>query len=259
MSAGPQEPQYAASLTGRVVAGIFSVLMVAFLGWCTFLAQPGQRVEQRSLQLFCIGLVIALLTWFLLVLGNRKIHAMVKAMFVGLLAGVGTTIGCSISLGLFERFLVGHETSNLLWRDLFVDALPFGAALGVAVAHLLGLSQLGQLYLANTPFTDAGLEHVAKLPALTLLDLTGTQITDAGLANLANASRLGALTLDNTRITDAGLVHLSKLGSLHWLSLEGTQVTPAGVERLRKALPKARFATVEEGSSQDSAHRSLDS
>ena len=43
------------------------------------------------------------------------------------------------------------------------------------------------LYLDNTEVTDAGLEHLQRLPGLTKLGIAGTKVTDAGLGELKKA------------------------------------------------------------------------
>jgi hypothetical protein len=92
------------------------------------------------------------------------------------------------------------------------------------LADLSASTSLEELWLTqNSEFSDAGLEHVAKLPNLTRLDLRATPTTDAGLA------------------------HLAKRPTLKYVFLRATKVTPEGVENLRKALPEASIRS-DEGS-----------
>jgi Leucine-rich repeat (LRR) protein len=46
------------------------------------------------------------------------------------------------------------------------------------------LPNLKHLELSDTPITDAGLKHLAKLSNLETLHLTGTSVTEAGVQRL---------------------------------------------------------------------------
>ncbi len=96
--------------------------------------------------------------------------------------------------------------------------------------------QLRVLQLKKGKVTDAGLAHLAGLPALESLWLDETSVTDAGLAHLANVSMspLQELRLYRTRVTDAGMVHLARLPALRSLALGRTRVTDAGLAHLSK-------------------------
>ena len=67
--------------------------------------------------------------------------------------------------------------------------------------------------------TDAGLDHVRRLPMLEFLDLSGTQVTDDGLAKLHNVK------------------------SLEWIALTGSRVTVEGVIRFRQLRPEVRITS----------------
>lgn len=54
--------------------------------------------------------------------------------------------------------------------------------------------------------TDAGLEHIARLPRLARLQLSGLGITDAGLMRLKDLPELESLDLQRTAVTVSGLV-----------------------------------------------------
>ena len=46
------------------------------------------------------------------------------------------------------------------------------------------MTRLKELYLLDTPVTDAGLEHLPALVGLRILDLRRTGVTEAGLRDL---------------------------------------------------------------------------
>ena len=107
----------------------------------------------------------------------------------------------------------------------------------VELRHLKGLTQLEDLYLANTHVTIKG---VGELQQLQGLSLAGTKVTDAGLEHLEGLTQLRKLCLDDTKITDAGLEYLTRLTQLDELSVVNTQVTDVGLVHL-KGLPKLQF------------------
>lgn len=145
---------------------------------------------------------------------------------------------------------------QLEWIDLsYNDAVD-----DVAVARLARLKHLDTLFLYNTqvtgtgfeslgglpidylvlsesPVTDEGLRHVARLRQLTTLHISHTDVGDEGLAHLADHPKLEVLSVSSTNVSDAGLVHLEKLPTLKTLAIRSTRVTKAGVERLAQALP----------------------
>jgi hypothetical protein len=107
------------------------------------------------------------------------------------------------------------------------------------LANLAGLTNLQTLNLEATQITDAGLIHIGGLTKLETLYLNNDRITDAGLSHLAGLAKLSRLgLLRDTQATDSGLRHLERLPNLIYLDLRGTQVTGAGANELRRALPK---------------------
>ncbi|MFM8285922.1 MAG: ribonuclease inhibitor, partial [Planctomycetaceae bacterium] len=75
-------------------------------------------------------------------------------------------------------------------------------------------ANLERLYLAQCNVTDAGLQHVARLP------------------------RLRALNLYGTKLTSAGLPLLEQLHELRLLSVTDIRLKPTAVEQLQKKLPR---------------------
>ena len=76
--------------------------------------------------------------------------------------------------------------------------------------------------------SDAGLAHLAEIPAIRELYLDSQNITDAGLRNLSGLASLEVLYLSTDGISDAGLAHLGKLAKLRNLSVYSKAVTDAG-------------------------------
>jgi hypothetical protein len=101
------------------------------------------------------------------------------------------------------------------------------------------LSELGEvpwLSLENSPITDAGLVHVARLGSsangLTRLYLGSSRITGAGLSSLAPLSRLQYLSLKQLPIDDATLASLPDFPELQYLGLDGSRVGDTGLKTL---------------------------
>jgi len=105
----------------------------------------------------------------------------------------------------------------------------------VSEAGLAALRQIGdlrRLSLRNTDLIDAWLPQLQGLAALEELDLTQTQITGTGLADLARLPQLRSLQLYRTRISGEVCKPLSKLPNLERLSLGNTAVDDEGLEGL---------------------------
>ncbi|HNY80716.1 MAG: hypothetical protein RBS72_09305 [Sedimentisphaerales bacterium] len=110
---------------------------------------------------------------------------------------------------------------------------------GAGMKWVAGLQNLRRL-TAPDRMDDAGLAHVARLPALTGLYLRESRVTNAGLRHLAGLQGLEELALGAGRITDAGLVHLGKLPRLRYLLLQGDGFSDAGFVHL-KNVPSLRI------------------
>ena len=98
----------------------------------------------------------------------------------------------------------------------------------LAVQHpQAGISGEGQM-------TDDLLEDLTRrAPSLTALELSGCRaITDAGIRHLARMPALRHLDLSSTSITDAGLQVLRHLPHLQSLSIAWNQITAAGAAEL---------------------------
>lgn len=110
---------------------------------------------------------------------------------------------------------------------------------GVGMKWIAGSQNLRRL-TAPDRIDDAGLAHVARLPALTGLYLRESRVTNAGLRHLVGLQSLEELALGTGRITDAGLVHLAKLPRLRYLLLQGDGFSDAGFVHLKK-VPSLRI------------------
>lgn len=94
-------------------------------------------------------------------------------------------------------------------------------------------------WVINEPgLTDEDMKHLAVLTQLQELELFGSTFTDTGLQHLSRLTNLKNLSITrDPRITDAGIEFLKGLASLKTLSLSGTSVTEEGVAGLQAALP----------------------
>ncbi len=82
-------------------------------------------------------------------------------------------------------------------------------------ACLEGLANLDTLDLSDTHLTDAGLEHIRRLPRLRELILCRTQVTDAAVRTLKEMPALVHVDIEGTRITDEGRRALGPLAKKH--------------------------------------------
>jgi RNA polymerase sigma factor (sigma-70 family) len=96
--------------------------------------------------------------------------------------------------------------------------------------QLTRLTNLEELYLGNSPLTDAGLAHLKAFPRLKRLALPSS--SPAVLAHVKTLNNLEWLGLTGNT-TDASLGHLAGLTSLKYLNV-GPQVTDAGLAHLAK-------------------------
>jgi hypothetical protein len=92
------------------------------------------------------------------------------------------------------------------------------------LAHLAGVTELSQLYLARVNITDDGLANLKGLKRLERLGLSGVPITDRGLSHLAGL-KIEQLSLSDCPIDGSGLSYLGSMPKLWWLDLRGVGVT----------------------------------
>lgn len=137
------------------------------------------------------------------------------AMFFQMHAGAADDLGFLASM------------PSLRELDLTAVAVP-----DEQVAHLTHLERLEFLSLAETPVSDAALEHLASLTRLRRLELEGAPVAGPGLAALRRLRRLEVLGLARTQVDDGAMEHVAALPALRDLSLYMTRVTDAGLEKL---------------------------
>lgn len=142
------------------------------------------------------------------------------------------------------------------------------AALSPAAAQeLIKIRSLRQLYVSETPLTDAELEVVIQHKELRKLTLSRTSVTDTSLRLVADLPHLTHFDVDGECITSAGIKALAASQSLEWLDLrfcpslddaavdalaempklrtvkllDKNKITPAAVKRLAKKKPKLQI------------------
>jgi RNA polymerase sigma factor (sigma-70 family) len=129
-----------------------------------------------------------------------------------------------------DRCLPDLRGMNGLERLILSDTQITDAGLALLRFAKLRTLQLGG---ADSPVTDAGLKHVARLTTLNTLWIAGTRrVTDAGLKELAALTDLRELVVDDTGITEDGLRHLAGMKKLASLSLSGIALGERGAKRL---------------------------
>jgi hypothetical protein len=100
--------------------------------------------------------------------------------------------------------------------------------------HVAKLPRVGFLALLETKITDAGLEKIKGLKELWGLEIYKTDVSDKGMKHLSGLNNLEGLYLGFTKVGDAGLAHLQGLKKLRGLVLIGTPVTDAGLAHVRE-------------------------
>jgi len=87
---------------------------------------------------------------------------------------------------------------------------------------------------------DSALAHLVHLSGLQEIYLSNTTVSDEGLRQLTKLRGLNRLYIYHTKIGDKGLLNLTKLTGLKWLTCSGTEITEEGLARFRQALPGCR-------------------
>lgn len=117
------------------------------------------------------------------------------------------------------------------------------------IKQLAALSELEELYLDDSPLTDAIVPTLLKFTKLRVLHVQKSQLTDAGMAQLSKLSKLEELNLNGTAITDRAMDTIAGFSALKTLYIDKTQVTDEGLAKLTN-LPQlvslsARYCQIE--------------
>jgi uncharacterized membrane protein/mono/diheme cytochrome c family protein len=120
----------------------------------------------------------------------------------------------------------------LLRVDVAAVARSFGDAELVDLVGPLA-PFIGELSLARSAITDAGLARIGPLESLRRLDLRATSVTTGALATLARFPALEELNLAQTRLDDAAAEVLLVLGGLRRLFLWNAGLSEPALQRLR--------------------------
>lgn len=100
------------------------------------------------------------------------------------------------------------------------------------------MTHLRFLMLGGNPIRRGDCEPLKNLTELNQLDLDDTEFSDDDLKWLKGMKKLTSLSLRGTSITDRGLADLADMKSLEILIIKKTKVTPEGVKNLRKSIPR---------------------
>lgn len=127
---------------------------------------------------------------------------------------------------------VEHDPSNLTiaTQSLYLNRQPITDA--ELARRLVGLTELKELHLYDTPIGDEGLVRVGECRNLEKLYLGKTNVTSKGLSHLRGLRQLRRLWMENTRVDDFGVDHVRALHGLEWLNFGGTAITDAGLKKL---------------------------
>jgi Leucine-rich repeat (LRR) protein len=125
--------------------------------------------------------------------------------------------------------------------DVYLDSRHITDA---GIPHLAALPALKRLQLVRTAITDDGLGQLGQLKQLTKLNLKGSRISDKGISRLAGLSSLESLEITDCSVTDAAAQDLGQLPILKELFVGGTKLTAAGIARLQSINPSLRVIGV---------------
>ncbi len=158
-------------------------------------------------------------------------------------------------LDLSNRWDVTNDTLSI-FQDVYALRVLMLSQTRVTDAGLAGLEKLDHLgYLSlNNQITDAGLQHLSRLP-LERLEVHGPKITDKGMTAIQGLAPLKSLDISDTAITDKGLEALAALPRLEALFCS-RHITDAGMSRLAR-FKALRYLDVTEAPVTDAGVASL--
>jgi hypothetical protein len=153
----------------------------------------------------------------------ERVHEVVAGNAVAELTRLGATI-------------MPVQTGDPLVFNVQIRQTWSGGDAGLAL--LEHLPEVPWLSLENSPISDAGLVHVAKLGqasyGLSKLYLGSSRITGSGLALLAPLESLQYLSLKQLPIDNERLAKLPDFPQLQYLGLDGTRVGDDGLKTLAR-------------------------
>ncbi|MDO5565116.1 MAG: hypothetical protein Q4G59_00570 [Planctomycetia bacterium] len=103
------------------------------------------------------------------------------------------------------------------------------------LTHLVPLTQLENVHIGCSDFSDAGLATLAQLPRLQklVIQIGFSSITDKGVTALKSATSLRMLILSSCpKVTDRGIASLSELVNLESLKLGCEKLTDASMKSI---------------------------
>lgn len=126
----------------------------------------------------------------------------------------------------------------------FLDLQDVNTCGNASLETAATLPKLKKLRVYGPQFTDAGMEHVAKIKSLVELSMEQSGVGDAGFEKIAGLSELKKISMYGTQISDASLDKLTGLAKLQELELRGT-ATGATLNWL-KNFPALKALSLEE-------------
>ena len=117
-------------------------------------------------------------------------------------------------------------------RVFEAGATPFTDA---GIAHLAPLANMEELWLDfNDRLGDASMIAIAKMTKLRILRFHGARgITDTGIAAIAGLRSLEDLQLGYAGLTNAGMTTIGEFANLRTLDLQHTQISDTGLANLK--------------------------
>jgi|AGTN01.3.fsa_nt_gi hypothetical protein len=104
-------------------------------------------------------------------------------------------------------------------------------------------SNLYELNVMNTDFSDIGMESIAKIKSLTRLNAKFTTITDKGLLFFRGHPSLYELKVDFADVTNEGADSIAAMPNVGQLELVGTKIDGPGIASVAK-LPQLKSISV---------------
>lgn len=143
----------------------------------------------------------------------------------------------NLELGIMQPLRVTDDGLKYLsglkeLRRIVLGATPFTDA---GIAHLAPLSNMEELWLDfNEVVGDGSMVAIREMKKLRVLRFHGAKVTDAGLAMIQDLTGLEDLQLGKATVTNAGLTTIGRFSKLKTLDLQHTRITDEGMPQLKK-------------------------